>query len=302
MGTIKVGNKVIQTSNEDKILFPKSKITKGEIIDYYQQIAPIMIPHIKKRPLSMKRYPNGIQEKGFFQKDAGDYFPDWITTEKIRKKEGSSTAYVLCNNAPTLVYLANQAVLVYHPWLSRVPKLKYPDRLIFDLDPSTKGFAQIRWAAKVLKKQLEDLGLTPFIMTTGSRGVHVVIPLKAKETFDEVKSFAYDVAQLLVNKYPKKFTIEMLKSKRGSKIFIDILRNEWAQTGVAPYSVRAKEKAPVATPIEWKELSTVTPQKYTIKNIFKRLSRKKDPWTTINQYATTLKKAHKKLNGLLNED
>ncbi len=299
MGTIKIGNKVIETSNEDKILFPKAKITKGELVDYYQRIAPFMIPHTKNRPLSMKRFPNGINEKGFFQKDAADYFPDWIITEKIRKKGGGSTDYVLCNNAATLVYLANQAVIEYHTWLSRVPKLKYPDRLIFDLDPSTKGFEQIRWAAKVLKKQLECLDLTPFLMTTGSRGMHIVIPLKGKETFDEVKAFALDIAQLLVQQYPKKFTLEMLKAKRGSKIFIDTLRNAWAQTGVAPYSVRVKEGAPVAVPIEWKELSAVTSQKYTIKNIFKRLARKKDPWTTMGQYATTLQNARKKLDRLL---
>lgn len=300
MSQIKVGKYLIDISNEDKILFFKAKITKGQLIEYYTNIALIMISHIKNRPLTLRRFPNGIDKKGFYQKDAAEYFPSWIKTENIKKREGGIVHYVLCNHAATLVYLANQAAIELHPWLSRVPKLKNPDRMIFDLDPSPGvSFETVRWAATELKNMLEYFELPAFIMTTGSRGLHIVVPLKQIHTFDFVKDFAQDIARSLIKKFPKKLTLEMLKKNRGKRIFMDTLRNSWGATGIAPYSVRAKEGAPIATPIEWKELATVTPQKYTIKNIMQRIAKKGDVWQDMQKNRVMLTNARKKLSIIL---
>jgi len=302
---IKFGRHTVTVTTENKLLFPKTGITKGDLIRYYERIAPVIIPHIKNRPLMMHRFVDGIRGEGFYQKNAPDYFPSWITVAPIKKKEGGIVRYVLCNNVATLVYIINQLCITPHVWLSRIPKLEYPNRMIFDLDPS-KGvsFTVIRWTAKKIKKLLEKFGLISFIMTTGSRGFHVAIPLKEIHTFEYTRAFAHDLALLLAHRYPAELTIEMRKEKRGRRIFIDTLHNAFAQTTVAPYGVRAKPGAPIATPLEWNELfgKGIKPQSYTIKNIFRRLSRKKDPWLAIDSYAISLKQARKKLDILLREE
>ncbi|PKN03191.1 ATP-dependent DNA ligase, partial [Candidatus Dependentiae bacterium HGW-Dependentiae-1] len=231
--------------------------------------------------------------------------PAWITREPIAKQDGGVVNYVVCNNAATLVYLANQLSLTQHIWLSRIDKLNDPDKLIFDLDPSAKkiDFSLVRTKAKQIKTVLEELGLVPFVMTTGSRGLHVVVPLKRTHDFDTVRAFARDVAEYLVRQDPKNLTIEMRKEKRGTKIFIDYLRNAYGQTGVAPYSVRAKEGAPVATPISWPEIdkSSLRSDCYTIKNIFARLETVGDPWQGMHRSARSLTSAQKKIQILLGE-
>jgi bifunctional non-homologous end joining protein LigD len=205
----------------------------------------------------------------------------------------------LCNDAATLVYLASQAVITPHIWLSAINKLNYPDRIIFDLDPSGTNFAEICKAAKLFKSFLEELGLVPFVMTTGSRGLHVNIPIKRDLLFDDVRQIARDIAAAMVQQYPKLLTLEMRKEKREGKIFVDYLRNAWAQTAVAPYAVRAREKAPIATPLDWKEVnSSLTPQKYNISNIFKRISRIGDPWEDIDQHERSVKRVAKELECL----
>lgn len=282
----------VDKTNENRVLFPKSGITKGDLINYYEKIAPTMLPYMKNRLISMQRFPGGIDQEGFYQKDASEYFPKWIKRVSVKKQDGGRVNYVVCNNAATLVYLANQACITNHIWLSRIDKLEIPDRMIFDLDPSECNFTKIRQGALILKKYLEDLGLCAFAMTTGSKGIHVVVPLKRKYSFDTVRQFAKNIAETLVNKYPERFTLEMHKQKRGKHIFIDYLRNAFGQTGVAPYSVRAKEKAPVATPLFWKEVSDakLTATKYTIKNIFKRLDEVGDPWEKIDKHACSIKR------------
>jgi bifunctional non-homologous end joining protein LigD len=289
---IKAENHLIEITNEDRVLFPQSGITKGDLIKYYEKIAPTMLFYMKDRLISMQRFPNGIDQEGFYQKDASEYFPKWIKRVAVNKQDGGRVNYVVCNNAATLIYLANQACITNHIWLSRIDKLKIPDRMIFDLDPSDCSFTQIRNAALIVKKHLEDLDLCAFAMTTGSRGIHVVVPLKRKYSFDIVRQFAKNIAVMLVDKYPEKFTIEMHKQKRGKRIFIDFLRNAFGQTGVAPYSVRARENAPVATPLFWQEVSNpkLTPTKYTIKNIFKRLDEVGDPWEKIDKHACSIKR------------
>lgn len=277
-----IGKRTIELSHEDKILFPKSRITKGELIDYYAMIAPLMVPLIADHPIAMQRYPDGITGEGFYQKDRGDYFPDWIKYAAIaRLAKDKVTNYVICNDAATLIYLANQAAITIHTWLSSFEKKNYPDRMVFDIDPpNTQAWPSVKTLAKHLKIILESYGLTPFVMTTGSKGLHVVVPLKQKQTFKQIYLFAQAIAQKCAQQHPELITLNMRKEQRTNKIFIDILRNRWAQLTVAPYSVRAQEGAPIATPLHWRELDTTTikPQRYNIKNIKQRLARIADPW------------------------
>lgn len=307
MPVLKIGRHSVEVSNLKKILFPKDKISKGDILDYYERVAKYMIPHMKKRPITMQRFPDGIDHEGFYQKNIANYFPKWIDYIPIKKQEDGVVKYAICNDAATLMYLANQLCLTFHLWLSKVDDVNAPDRLIFDFDPSSKSvisspknFVGIKKAALLMKDLLDELGLTSYVMTTGSRGVHVVVPLKRKYDFDEVRAFAREIAQFLVDENPKLLTLEVRKGKRRGRIFVDYLRNAFGQTAVAPYAVRAKSGAPVATPITWQELRSagMHAQRFTIKNIFKRLSTKKDPWHDIDKHAQTLVAARKKLHAL----
>ncbi|MBN1549044.1 non-homologous end-joining DNA ligase [Candidatus Babeliales bacterium] len=265
-------------TNKEKVWFSKTKITKGDILAYYKLVAPIMRPYLKDRPLVMQRYPDGIKGESFYQKDIPDYFPDWIPRLKV-KKEGGTVTHVLCNTSDTLLYIVNQGCLTPHIWLSKKPNIRKPDRMIFDLDPSSRGFGPVVDAAHRLKVELEDRGLVPFVMTTGSRGVHVVVPLKPSVSFMQVKRFAKNVARTLCEKYPDEVTLETRKAKRRARLYIDVMRNAYAQTGVCPYAVRALPEAPVATPLLWKELTKrISAHSYTIKSIKRRLKTKANPW------------------------
>lgn len=300
---IKIGKHEIVITNAQKVIYPKPKVTKQEVVDYYVKIANYMLPYLKDRALSMQRFPDGINGQNFYQKDASDYFPDWIKTYRVKHHSAGNVDYVVVNDAPSLAYIATQMCLVFHIWLSKIKKSNNPDRLIFDLDPSGKDFNRVRHAALKLKEMLEDLGLTPFVMTTGSRGLHVVVPLKATENFDYVRKFALNLAQILVDQDPKHLTLELRKDKRLGRIFVDYLRNGYGATGVCPYSLRARPGAPVATPLNWKEVSdkSLKPDKWNIKTIFNRL-KKGDPWRDINKYAKSLKTARKKLDKMMDEE
>lgn len=299
----KVGARTLELTNLDRMIFPRVKITKRAVLEYYEQVAPRMLPHMRDRLLTMQRFVNGVDEEGFYQKNASDYFPTWIRTKAVAKQEDGDVQYVICDDLATLMYLANQLTLTFHLWLSRVDKLQYPDRMIFDLDPSEPGFAAVRKAARQLKQVLEDeLGLTTFIMTTGSRGVHVMVPLDRTASFATVRTFAHDVAQLMALRYPQTLTIEMRKAKRCKRVFVDYLRNAFAATGVAPYAVRATQKASIATPISWDELGKVQADSFTIKNIGKRLQKQECPWKSVHTYACSLKQARMRVRELLKEE
>ncbi len=305
MGTEKkLNGQTFSVSSLDKIFFPKSGYTKGDLIEYYERISEFMLPHIKDRMITMIRFPNGIDDKKFFQKDTPEYFPDWIETKCINKKDGGETHYVICNKQATLVYLANQACITPHIWLSKKDKPNKPDRLIFDLDPEKDDFPSVKVAAKRTREMLEErLGLPTYIMTTGSRGLHIVVPLKRTRDFDEVRDFAQKTAELLEKENPDLLTTAARKNKREDKIFVDVGRNAFAQTGVAPYAVRPIEGAPVATPLDWEDLDekNITPQSYNIKNIFQKLDKNGDPWKDIDSKAVVLTSAEKELNKLLKQ-
>ncbi|NGX56642.1 MAG: hypothetical protein K1060chlam5_00885 [Candidatus Anoxychlamydiales bacterium] len=283
----------IDITNKDKILFPKSKITKEDFCKYYEYIYKKMLSLIKDRPISQNRFPNGIDKKMFFQKKVLDYYPKWFKTIKVSRIDKKPISMAICNDKDSLLYLANQAIEL-HVFLSKKNNLNKPDRLIFDLDPSNKSFSYIIEAANDLKKLLDELKLPSFFMTTGSKGLHVIVPIKAEFDFEVIRAFAKKIAKILVNRYPKKYTIETLKSKRKNKIFIDYLRNSFAQTTIAPYSIRAIENAPIATPIEFSELKKLKSSRaFNIKNIYKR---KKDPFKNIDKKSKSLKSLIKKID------
>ena len=304
---MKVGKYNIEFSNRDKVFFPKTGITKGDLIDYYEKIAETLLPHIKDRPVTMIRFPDGIHSTTFYQKAAPDYFPDWIERKAIEKQDGGATNYVICNSKAALVYLANQACITPHIWLSKKDKINYPDRMIFDLDPSVDDFSKVKFVAKELKSLLSDeLGLPVYLMTTGSKGLHIVVPIKRAKTFDEVRTFVQSISKYFEENFPDEVTTAARKNKRGNKLYMDVVRNAFGQTTVAPYGVRPIEAAPVATPIDWKELEQLSSsQHYTIKTIFQRLAQKADPWKDIDKQAVKLDGAMKKFEkiyGLVESD
>lgn len=290
---INVNNKKIEITNPDKILFPNDKISKINFIEYYKNIGPIMVPYMKYRPIAMHRYPDGISHEGFYHKDTPEHFANWIKTFPVKSESQNKIVnYVVVNNIATLVYIANFGCITPHLWLSKIDKLRFPDRMIFDFDPADeKSFKIICKKVKEMGKVLKKLKLNPFIMTTGSRGLHIWVPIIRKYEFDIVREYASKIADYLVETDPDNLTTEIRKDKRGKRIFIDFLRNSYSATAVAPYSIRAKNGAPIATPLFWEELDDpkLTAQKYNIYNIFQRLQKKGDPWENMNKYARSLK-------------
>jgi len=297
---VKVGRHTLELTNLEKVLFPDGHITKGEVIEYYAKAAPYMLPHMKGRLITMHRFPGGIREQKFYQKNVQDYFPEWINRVPITLRSVGRQTYITCENKETLVFLANLAVIP-HVWTSRVDKLRYPDRLIFDLDPPGEDFEPVRYAGLILREFLKKLGLRAFIMLTGSHGAHVTVPLNREADYDEVRAFAAKVAQAMSGMAPDEITTEYRKDKRGGRVFIDIYRNSFAQTAVAPYAVRARPGAPVAAPVEWKDLKNkkITSTYYNIRNIFTRLERKGDAWKGIFRQGFSIARARGRLDSLL---
>ncbi|MFP4536773.1 MAG: non-homologous end-joining DNA ligase [Dichotomicrobium sp.] len=283
---VEIDGHEIAVSNRDKLFFPKDGITKGELVDYYRRIADTALPHYRGRPLSMQRFPDGITAEGFFQKNASDYFPGWIDTAELTKEDGT-VRHVVVNSPATLVYLADQGMITPHLGLSRVDDVDRPDRLIFDLDPSDNDFTKVQAAAARLREAFEALEATPFVQTTGSRGLHVVVPLDRSADFDTVRDGAQHLARILAERHPDDLTVAQRKAKRGNRIYLDTARNAYGQTAVAPYGVRARPGAPVATPLDWDEAlaADMAPQKYALGNIFRRLGNKDDPWRDIARAA-----------------
>lgn len=265
----------MEVSNPDKVLFPSEGITKRHLVDYYGAVAGVMLPHLGGRPLTLQRFPKGIAEGGFMQKNASKHFPSSIRRVEV-PKEGGSTNHPVCDTPDDLLYLANQGTITFHIWTSRLPDLGRPDRLVLDLDPPP-GSEPPRTAAEAARRALEDVGLSPGLMTTGSSGYHVVAQIRAEHDFDGVSHAARLLAGVIAARHPGEMTTEFLKTERGGRVFVDWLRNRWAQTVVAPWSVRPLEGAPVAMPIRWDELGTTSPGRWTIADAPTRAGAP-DPW------------------------
>jgi len=281
----------VEITHKDKLLFPKDKISKEDLAKYYARVAKQMLPLIRDRPISMLRFPDGINKIGFFQKRAPETTPKWIRTAKVKRKTEGPIPMILCQEKDALIWLANQNCITPHIWLSKIDKPDLPDRMIFDLDPPTKKeFPAVVEAALLLKEILEKkTKCKAFVMTTGSKGLHVVVPIQRKLPFDALRAIARQIAEELVKKDPKKFTMETRKNKRRGRVYIDVLRNGFAQTSVAPYAVRALPGAPVATPLFWKELQDkkLRSDFYTLRTIGARLQ--KNPWKGIEKSAKSVK-------------
>lgn len=288
--TIGVGRRTIEITNPGKALFTTPRITKLDLARHYEAVAPAMLPHVRGRPLALQVFPQGIGGHGFFMKEVPSHFPDWIATATVPKKGGTVTQ-VLAQDAATLVYLAGQNAITPHVWLSRADEPRHPDRLIFDLDPSPGiGFAAVRAAAREAGVRLRDAGLVPYAMVTGSRGVHVVCPLRRGPSFGEVHACARSLAEAMVADDPEHLTLEWRRADRGARIYLDVNRINYAQHAVAPYGVRAKPRAPVAMPIEWDELSDpkLKPDRWTVADAADRVASQGDAWKGMERRARKL--------------
>lgn len=265
----------IEITHPQKVYFPDKGITKGKVVEYYYRIAPEMLPFLRNRPLTLQRFPDGIGKGGFYQKHAQDYFPDYITRIRVPTEKGTAEE-IMVNDVRSLVYLANQGGITFHIWLSQKDRLDQPDKVVYDLDPSDSDFSKVKKGARLLKDLLEKQGREPQLMTTGKRGLHVWYTLKPKRDYDTLRAEIRKTAEALVDRDPQLFTLEVRKEKRGNKVFIDTLRNSYAQTSVCPYSLRAEPGAGVATPLKWHELARLkTGDQYSYENIFRRLAASK---------------------------
>ena len=290
----------VTLTHTDKQLYDNPPLSKDDLFRHHERIAGVMLPHLKDRMLTMERYPDGIDREGFFHKRLPDYFPRWFARTAVDTEDGRQTVPV-CNNPASLLYLVNQASLTQHVWLSRRDRPKTPDQMIFDLDPPRDDFEPVRRAALDCIDLLDELELPSYVKTTGSRGLHVTVPLRREHEFDEVRKFARNCARLLVMRKPDSYTLEQRISARGGRLYLDIQRNAYGQTAVAPYSLRAKPGAPVATPIAKTRLedTNLHASYYTIANIFRYLAQVDDPWQGMKRKAKSLHKAHRKLTALL---
>jgi bifunctional non-homologous end joining protein LigD len=281
----------IEVSSPEKKLF--SHYTKKDYMEYYEHIASLMLPHVEKRPLTMYRFPDGAENEGFYQKDKSDYFPTWLDHIRIPHHRGS-VDYVVCNTNRSILYVASQ-IAEFHVWTSTTDRLGYPDKMVFDLDPSGTDLERLRKIIRKLRVLLIDIGLQPYLMTTGKRGYHVVVPLNPEQENNKVREFALKVAVVLEQDDPTELTTELIKEKRGQRIFIDVNRNSSYQTSIAPYSVRAVPTASVALPLSWEELGRIKPADYDLKKTMMRMSRKLDPWRRFRGESASLLEITKRL-------
>ena len=283
-------------SHPEKVLFPDDGITKGELASYYESVAPLMLPHLSRRPVTMERFHRGIGQAGFIQKTIGKGTPDWIERVEVPKKGGTVT-HPLINDTRSLLWLANQNCITPHVWVSRVPALYHPDVCIFDLDPLQDDVDTLRTAALSVRDLLAELGLTSFVKTSGSKGFHIAVPLNGKADAGEVSTFAGAVGHILVGRFPKQLTQEFSKADRQGRIYVDTGRNHPPATFAAAYAVRPKPGAPVSAPCTWEELEQgkVEPQTFTVRNMAARTAKAGDLWASLHDKPHSLSAVLKKL-------
>ncbi len=295
------GKSKVKVTNINKIYFPEDDITKGDVINYYIEMADYILPYLKGRPESLLRNPNGINAKGFFHKDAGEDAPSFVKSKKLfSESTNKDIDYIICDNKPTLTYLNNLGCIEINPWHSTIAALDNPDYLIIDIDPSAKNtFEQVIEAANVVKQVLDKAGAPCYCKTSGSTGLHVYVPTAKKYTYEQVKDFAYLICMLASDELPGFTTLERNLQKRGNKhIYMDYLQNRRGQTIACVYSLRPKRGATVSTPLLWKEVKNgLTPQDFTIHNVLKRVKRMGDIFTPILGKGIDLNKCLKKLGG-----
>jgi len=286
-------------THPEKVLFPDDGITKGQLAAYYEMIAPVMLPHIARRPVTMERFPAGIGKKGFLQKDVSKGFPEWLQRVEVPKKDGV-VHHPIVTDTRSLVWLVNQNSITPHVWTSRAPDVYYPDICVFDLDPSVDDPDMLRAAALAVRDLLDEVGLPSWVKTSGSKGFHIAVPLDGKANMGEVEGFAHALGTLLVSRNPKNLTQEFHKVDRGTRILIDTGRNGWSATHAAAYAVRAKPGAPVSAPCTWEELETgkVGPRTFTLRNMAPRIEQVGDLWSGMRRRRRSLNRPLLKLRAL----
>lgn len=300
---VRAGRRTVEVKRVDKVLFPgdggAKEYTKGDLVDYYRAVAPFMLPHLRGRPLMLERHPDGVEGPRFMQKNTPENYPEWITRVEV-PKEGGTVLHTVCEDTATLLYLADQACLTLHRWQSRVGRIDRPDRMVFDLDPAEGAdFAAVHEAAWQLAELLDELKLPSGLMTTGSRGLHIVVPVNGHQDFDEVREFAKGVADTLVARHPDRLTTAARKKDRGDRLYLDVQRNAYAQTAVAPFTVRAKPGAPVAVPIDWTQLDDpgLDARRWTIEDAVEQA--RTNPWAGVMSKGRSLGPARRRLNALM---
>lgn len=286
----------VTVTHPEKVLFPADGITKGDLAEYYDAVADVMLPHMARRPVTLERYNAGIKGPKVFQKNVEKGFPDWLERVQVGKKDGVVN-HVIATDARGIIWLANQNSITSHVWVSRAPRIDYPDVMVIDLDPSDDDEKRLRKAALLTRDVLTELGLESWVKTSGSKGFHIMVPLDAKSNYGAVARFAHGVGELLVKLDPKNFTREFYKKDREGKIMVDTGRNEYSATFAAAYSVRPKNGAPVSAPCTWPEVEKgkVGPMTFTLKNVPKRVAKLGDVWEDLLKTKQSLKKAISRL-------
>jgi bifunctional non-homologous end joining protein LigD len=283
-------------SHPEKVLFPADGITKGDLAAYYEAMAPFVLPHVRGRPVTMERYPAGIDKQGFWQKDVSKGMPDWLKRVEVPKKDGV-VHYPVITDVRSIMWMANQNAVTQHVWTSRLPRLNYPDLCLFDLDPIAQDPPAVRAAALDLRDLLEELGLPSWVKTSGSKGFHIVTPLNGKAGMDTVSEFASLVGAVFVRRAPERLTLEFKKVDRRARIYVDTGRNGFSATFAAAYTVRAKPGAPVSAPCTWQEVERgeVEPQTFTLRNVPARVAAIGDLWAEMLRKERSLTRPIEKL-------
>lgn len=279
-------------THPEKIMFPGEGITKGELASYYETIAPVMLPHLRRRPITMERFHRGIAAPGFFQKDVSKGFPEWLERVEV-PKHGGTVHHPIVTNKEGLLWLANQNSITIHVWPSRAPNLFQPDICVFDLDPATEDEGdRLRTAALKLRDFLAELGLPSWIKTSGSKGFHIAVPLDGQSDFGVVARFAHVVGKIMVERDPDNLTQEFSKADRGGRILVDTGRNGYSATFAAAYTVRARPGAPVSAPCTWEELERgdIGPRSLTLRGMAERIAAVGDLWAGMLRRKRSLKR------------
>ncbi|MDB4959756.1 MAG: ATP-dependent ligase [Myxococcales bacterium] len=291
------GDVTVACTNVDRVVFPEVGVTKGDIIAYYHEVADVMVPELRDRPLTLERFTKGIAAGGFFQKHAQKHFPPWI--ERVVLGTKTRVEYPLCNSQAALVYFANQGAIALHIWTSRRQQPEHPDLVVFDLDPPDGRFDLVRRAALDLRALFEEIGLASFVKTTGSKGLHVVAPLDGTATFEQAAAFGHRVAARMCEQHPDLYTTEFYKKDRKGRLYLDTMRNAPGATFVAPYSLRGRPNAPISAPIEWEEVDEVLrPDGFRLPDMRARIDRIGDPWSHLRASPQSLEAADRALDRL----
>jgi bifunctional non-homologous end joining protein LigD len=297
-GGREMGDREIAVTHPERVVFPDDGITKGELVEYYLTVAGAMLPLVAGRPVTLQRFPDGLRRPGFYQKQVGAHFPDWIERVTVPKAgRGGTVTHMVCRHPEDLAWMANHGSITPHVWLSRVGSLERPDLLVLDLDPATPDLSAVLGAAKRLHALLDELELPSYVKTTGSRGLHVAVPLDREVTTAQAEALAYDLARALAERDPERLTTEWLLEDRGGRLLIDTAGNRWAQMIAAPYAVRALPGAPVSTPLAWGELEEpgFNPRDHNLRTVPGRLASTAGLWPGMRAVGVEVEQVRERL-------